>query len=181
MTTPMHSPLFVPTDQSIILNDSQYFDYLYASIRDARTSIIVGQFIINIRPDSDSQRKVIELCDALSEAAWRGVDTRVLVSKFITPPPSMDNNAITSRYLVKRGVQIKSYAPFEGSRRNLFHSKFVIIDSRLTILGSHNWTANALNVNHESSIAITSTDVAIQMESIFNSLWVHAEVAFDSL
>ena len=58
-------------------------------------------------------------------------------------------------FLKKNGVEV-SY----DSNERVLHSKLIVIDSSVTILGSTNWTYSALRKNHESSVIISSPEIA---------------------
>lgn len=72
---------------------------------------------------------------SLVDASKRGVDVRVLVS-------SRD----LAKLLKAHGLNSR----FFGSK-GLFHMKLIIIDDRIVVLGSHNFTFSAFNSNHECS------------------------------
>jgi phosphatidylserine/phosphatidylglycerophosphate/cardiolipin synthase-like enzyme len=54
----------------------------------------------------------------------------------------------------------------------LLHIKLMIIDKKIAILGSHNYTKNAFNLNHEISIIIENTDSIEKLQNYFNNLFI---------
>ena len=50
------------------------------------------------------------------------------------------------------------------SKNRVTHSKVMVIDRYITIVGSTNWTYSALKKNHEASVIIRSRDVALAFE-----------------
>ena len=57
--------------------------------------------------------------------------------------------------LRKNGVTV-----YYDSDNRVTHSKIVVVDGYITILGSTNWTYSALKKNHEASVLIKSHSVA---------------------
>ena len=50
------------------------------------------------------------------------------------------------------------------------HTKVMIIDEQLTLLGSTNWTYSALTDNNEVSVLIRSKEVAKDLGDYFNKV-----------
>lgn len=61
------------------------------------------------------------------------------------------------------------------------HSKMAILDGRVTIAGSHNWSNSGNYLNDETLIAIDNPTVAAHYEREFNRLYKTAVVGFKSL
>jgi mitochondrial cardiolipin hydrolase len=55
------------------------------------------------------------------------------------------------------------------------HHKFAIIDSRLVLTGSYNWTRSAAEYNHENLLVTNSKQAIGQFEKEFNRLWTELE------
>jgi phosphatidylserine/phosphatidylglycerophosphate/cardiolipin synthase-like enzyme len=53
----------------------------------------------------------------------------------------------------------------------LLHSKFLVIDSDLSIVGSHNWSAGSYFGYDDVTFALQSEGFAQQLHERFNSLW----------
>lgn len=51
------------------------------------------------------------------------------------------------------------------------HTKLMIIDDEIAILGSHNYTMNAFTINYEVSIATQDKEVVKRLKSYFKNLW----------
>lgn len=52
------------------------------------------------------------------------------------------------------------------------HTKLMIIDNHFVILGSHNYTTNAFNLNHEASVIIDNEALAKDFTEYFNNLFI---------
>ena len=55
--------------------------------------------------------------------------------------------------------------------KNLVHCKLMIIDNSVIIIGSHNYTQNAFNVNLEISVVLDEVDSKQEIINFFNSFY----------
>ena len=82
----------------------------------------------------------------------------------------MDNEQAASEYseyekLFTAGIDVKiSKNPY------YMHNKFVVIDGKIVITGSYNWSDRATNGNDENLLIISSENLASQYESDFIAL-----------
>ena len=87
----------------------------------------------------------------------------------------------------KRGVQVKAISNFESvvsalvgcgclSRKldttNLVHVKLIIIDEKIVVVGSHNFSDKAFTTNHEVSVFFEDVEVAKSLTKYFDELWL---------
>ncbi|MCX5899431.1 MAG: phospholipase D-like domain-containing protein [Proteobacteria bacterium] len=68
----------------------------------------------------------------------------------------------TARLLKKAGVAV-----FFDSEHVTTHTKFLVIDNAIAVLGSTNWTYHALAKNHELSAVLYSPEAARSMNDYF--------------
>jgi len=93
--------------------------------------------------------------NALVRAVRRGVTIRALTgNKKIVP------------LLIQQGIMTKKI-----NKRGLLHSKLLILDSELIVLGSHNLTGSAMYSNIETSMIIPCKESAQQFIEFFKRLW----------
>jgi len=125
----------------------------FVAIKSARKSI----FIQNAYFVPDGQIR-----QALSQAAQRGVDVRIMV-----PGRSIDvpvvRMASRRHYgeLLQAGVRIFEYD------RSMMHTKEVVVDGIFTTIGTINFDARSLRENAEESVAFYDRDIAARMEANF--------------
>ena len=55
--------------------------------------------------------------------------------------------------------------------QKLVHTKLIIIDDNITVIGSHNFTHNAFTKNYEASVIIENEEVAKSFDLYFKLLW----------
>ncbi len=91
-----------------------------------------------------------ELAKSLVRAHDRGVKVRVLLDKH-----QATERFSKGRYLAKRGILVV-YDRMPG----LMHNKFCVIDNRIVITGSYNWTASAEKKNQENLVIIHDSNIA---------------------
>jgi phosphatidylserine/phosphatidylglycerophosphate/cardiolipin synthase-like enzyme len=51
------------------------------------------------------------------------------------------------------------------------HDKIMIVDGKIVLTGSFNWSNNAENENNENLLIITSTSLATTYENEFQKIW----------
>ena len=102
------------------------------------------------------------LLDSIIKAAERGVDVRVL------QPPRGDNGETTQwasrRYYaeaMRSGVKIGVYAP------GFLHSKIIVSDDRVGVVGSCNIDYRSLLLCEEVAAVVTDTEFACQLRDVF--------------
>jgi len=94
------------------------------------------------------------------------------------------NNAIVKA--VRNGLRCRAITNFNSNlkifdelriqtkkwnSKKTLHTKLLIIDNKIAILGSHNYTMNAFNLNHEVSILIDQPLFVARLKEYFNNLW----------
>jgi len=51
------------------------------------------------------------------------------------------------------------------------HHKFAVIDGKVLLTGSFNWTASAEHLNYENLLVFHSKEIADIFEKEFNRIW----------
>jgi phosphatidylserine/phosphatidylglycerophosphate/cardiolipin synthase-like enzyme len=75
-------------------------------------------------------------------------------------------NSAAKAWLEAAGIECR----FDESDR-LLHSKFVVIDRRLVVIGSHNWSAGSYFQFDDLSVVVSSAALAAQLLERFEHLW----------
>lgn len=143
----------------------EYFLQLPGLLSAASASMEVCMFHIAFVTEHHPTKKLL---DALVEANRRGVTVRVLVDQDRKEDPyeSTIINSPAKEYLERSGVACKF-----DTRERLLHSKYVIIDGSLLIIGSHNWSAGSYFQLDDFSLAVYSKALAGQQLERFNAIW----------
>ncbi|MGV8056950.1 MAG: phospholipase D-like domain-containing protein [Smithellaceae bacterium] len=137
-----------------LLRNQEYFPALISAIDEAKTEIIMSFFLFKSGTHHNSYPD--KIVAHLGRAAQRGVKVMVILETSGGHDQNIDNeNRRTKQLLENKGVKI-----YFDSPRKTTHTKLVVIDQRLVLLGSHNLTQSALKYNNEISILINRPELA---------------------
>lgn len=143
--------LFTPSvfaDNSQILSGKEYFQTTLQAIQQAKKSIFLAMYIINVGPVAEEHSASV-LLESLISAKERGVAVKVIIDE----SQSINHNAYNR--LKQKGVDV-----YFDTALKVLHAKAIIIDSKICIVGSHNWTRAALNDNYEFAAYIEDAKMA---------------------
>jgi len=105
------------------------------------------------------------VAEALISAHDRGIEVKIVFDK--------SQGSSYSQYVILKaaGIEVRNDTNPDG----IMHNKVAIIDNRIVITGSFNWTNSAENSNNENLIVIRSVDVASRYESEFQKIWSQSQ------
>jgi len=141
--SPEIEPVFSPEDGARIP----------AYIDGAKESIDIEIYVF-------SSRDVVE---ALERAKSRGVRVRIIIERNVVGD---DNDAIF-RELAAKGFDIR----YASSAYKLTHAKFIIVDGKSVLVGSHNLSNSALYKNREASVIINDGRTVQSFHDAFDEDW----------
>jgi phosphatidylserine/phosphatidylglycerophosphate/cardiolipin synthase-like enzyme len=122
------------------------------SIENAEESINIAMYSLT---DSEISRAIVR-------AKERGVVIKIyLDSKEVNAEHSK------SRFFIKEGIENVRLS----SNRYLMHNKFAIIDNKIVITGSYNWTASAGQRNDENLLVLDEEKIVKKYQDYFYHLW----------
>lgn len=102
-----------------------------------------------------------ELLTAMTDAAQRGVDVRLIVPAFTDSKVVLNATQATFTRLLKAGVRIYEL------QNALLHAKTVVIDGTVSIVGSANLDMRSFLHNNEVNAIVVNRDFGQRMESVF--------------
>ena len=102
-----------------------------------------------------------EIAIPLVKARERGVKVRLYLDK-----EQVEYQYSQSRFLVQKGIKTRI-----SSNKYIMHNKFAIIDNRLLLTGSYNWTFSANNRNDENLMIIDDPEIIKIFQNQFVNLW----------
>lgn len=123
-------------------------------INNAKESIRVIVFDWRFYP-TVAGSSVSQFNSAIAQASKRGINVRALVN---------------SETVIDRLCEIGCTARKVHSKR-LLHTKMILIDDVILVIGSHNYTQNGFGLNHEASILVQMPDVDNDFKLYFDRLW----------
>ncbi len=124
------------------------------AIESATTSIDVAMYSFT----SD------KLARSLEKKAKKGVKVRVIADYLQSKSAYADFNEMK-----EAGVEVRF-----AQKNKIMHNKFAVIDGKLTLTGSFNWTKNADTSNFENLVFIEDYKTAKEYENEFFQLWVQS-------
>lgn len=148
-----------------LLDKSNYFDEVLACIDKSQrsVSIVVFEYFYAV----GGQRNPVNfLTYALQRAKTRGVKVRVVINQKYRVKDLVEKVHTTKSYLERAGIEVK-FAP----KSTCLHAKFLVIDEKILIVGSHNWSVFGVKKNEEISLAIKEVGVVSLFADKFNSYW----------
>ena len=104
-----------------------------------------------------------EIALPLIKARERGVKVRLYLDK-----DQVDYKYSQSRFLVQKGVKTRV-----SSNKYIMHNKFAIIDNRILLTGSYNWTFSANHRNDENLLIIDDLEIIEVFQNQFINLWTN--------
>jgi len=107
------------------------------------------------------------IAEALVNARKRGVTVRIILD---SSQANSASNSARTKFLEENIEQLKIIT-LPGIAN--MHHKFAVIDRKIVVTGSYNWTANATNNSDENMIVITSKSLAQEYNREFNKIWQH--------
>ncbi|MFO7683749.1 MAG: phospholipase D-like domain-containing protein [Chloroflexota bacterium] len=151
-----------------VLSGLDYFRRLPALLQNVTASLDVCLFHIALPEPTHPTRLLLE---ALVAAHERGVAVRVLLDADRPEDPYRSSviNAAAQAYLSAADIPVQ----FDSTER-LLHSKYLVADGSLVIMGSHNWSAGSYFAYDDLSLVIQSVELAQTLTARFAALWQEA-------
>ena len=158
----------LPITSALPLEGTDYLQFLLGSIEAAKNRIWASIFLVDARVHKDEQLSVRTIIDRLNRARWRGVDVRIVIGTATIE--DVYAACLSSAYFMKKqGLDVRG---FGGSgRRRSTHSKYVIVDDNVSIIGSSNWSHEALHEAVNCSVAIDSPQLTAALSKEFSKAW----------
>ncbi|MBE7445657.1 MAG: hypothetical protein HS132_10575 [Planctomycetia bacterium] len=151
----------LPAEDVIPLVDGDYYPQVHQALNTAKKSIMCVMYMADINPKYNRGWEY-NLVNDLISAHRRGLEVIVIFDQNIMfwetgkKGKKLERKSDTAYELLRKsGVPV-----YYDSDDRVTHSKIVVVDGYITILGSTNWTYSALKKNHEASVLIKSHRVA---------------------
>lgn len=150
--------VYAQTGEIKNLSNRRYLDEIVQVIQNAKRSIFMAMYQVPFDP-SDKTSPVTRLMEALVEAKARSVSVRVILDQEIKTERSAKGapmkNLRAYHYLKENGISVS----FDSLAKRT-HAKLLVIDEETVIVGSTNWSREALNENYEANILVRSPEMA---------------------
>jgi len=154
-------PLLTP-DPGV--HTSMYVDNILALIQSAQKTVYMQTQYIHPSTNAGDQDFML-LVNALSNAKKNGLDVKVITSQFENTPQWIE--VLHQNDLVEGVLKIQ----------NRVHNKGIVVDSKVVLVSSQNWSADGTLRNRDAGVIIENADIAKYFEAIFLDDWnVRADV-----
>ncbi len=151
----------IDSSEIIPISDRGYFPRVHEALTNAKKSIHIAAFELKYY-DNYHESLQNQIIADLIDAQKRGVDVRIVLDEYADTDPNTNGY----EYVKKNGIKIKY-----DSNKTTTHSKLVVIDGKIVILGSTNFSYYALEKNNEVDVMIFSEKTAEYFERYFQRLW----------
>ena len=139
---------------AFLLINENYFPALLKAIDEAQSEIFMSIFSFKAGVHKNSYPD--RILGHLNKAVKRGVNVKVILETTGRLNDELNTqNRQTGKLLEENGVKV-----YFDSPRTTTHTKLIVIDEKVVILGSHNLTQSGLKYNNEISILIERPDLA---------------------
>jgi phosphatidylserine/phosphatidylglycerophosphate/cardiolipin synthase-like enzyme len=176
-----------PVDAKIQDISERYFDAVHSELQKATNSIHVVMYRIAL-PESSAEREretradvsIGVLLQDLVAAHERGVTVRVLLNRGYWRNTGEERSELDSGnqtaydFLRNAGIPV-----FYGQPGRTLHNKVIIIDGKIAVVGSTNWTLSALARNGETSVLIQSPQYAEDLLRKINRIETIDGISFE--
>jgi len=144
----------LPEVQAVI--GKKYVEMVLPLIKGATSSIKILVFDWRWYPDHPHSN-ASQFNQAILSAKKRGVSVKAVL-----------NMVDIVRLLQGYGIQARKVIS-----KDLLHTKLMIIDDKICILGSHNYTASAFDKNYECSVILSGSDVVLPFLAYFDVIFTY--------
>lgn len=108
-----------------------------------------------------------DIANALVQAKSRGVDVKVLMDE---GEAQFSTQTVVVSILQQSHAPLKTFSPSGG----ILHDKVAVVDGKIVVTSSYNWTISAESYNDENLLILTSSPLAASYSKTFNQLWGQA-------
>jgi len=161
------------------ISGDKYFPAVIEALKNAKSSIALAMYFVNFDPSAKKSPANL-LTEELINAHKRGVKVKVILDQNIDFTlwneggewQKQDKNDALFVYLKKQGIEV-----YYDNLYVTTHSKAIVIDREIVIVGSANWTESSLRRNWEASCLIRSKDLAKQFLEDFSKISIDYEAS----
>ena len=140
-------------------------------------------FVVRL-DERNTNSQVYKLCASLVDAKKRGVRVKIILDQNIDFSRRKkedawqieDKNQNALKYFKENGIEV-----FYDTKNIYTHSKAIVVDEKIVISGSTNWTGSALNKNNEASTLIRSSELVksfLRSEEHTSELQSHSFISY---
>lgn len=149
----------------VFLGHKTYLRYIVELIKDAETSVDLAFYKFAL-PGNTKKSSFLMVRLAIESAVIRGVLCRVILSRMEPDIGVSATNWATAQWLKSIGIEARYLVS-----RACLHTKLMIVDNDVLVIGSHNWSGNTYDVTVDASVAIHKGIAIAEASNFFEVLW----------
>jgi hypothetical protein len=137
-----------------LLTPDNYAAYVTKVIRSAKQTVYFqNQYIkVSKRPSADFERAVLD-------KQGDGIDVKIILRSEGDVRSMLE--ALRNKGFPEQNIRLQSGC----------HNKGIIVDSKIAVVGSHNWSAQGVTRNRDASLIFHNEEIARYFEAIFLYDW----------
>lgn len=148
------------------LNSSNTFNAFKELLSCANDEVLMSFYQIKIN-EKYKKTLVNQLVEILYSKIVKGVKVKIIINdKFYIPSMRLITRAAYKK-LLEIGAEVKLYRA-----NSILHSKLIIVDKKITYIGSQNFTNTGIASNSETGLILNSKDIAKFFVEYFYKIWV---------
>lgn len=159
-----------PCGAKVLFNE-RFFNTLAELLQLAAQEILICTFKLQM-PSTSRPGRLKKFYDMLIRAQKKGVSIKIVTNLQTGKKLSAYYNNRTKIFLQKNNIEVRG---FTGQR--ILHAKYILIDKKYLLLGSHNITEKAFSQNYEISVLLTDSLAIEIIYSSFTRLWRELSLA----
>ncbi|MBU2063998.1 MAG: hypothetical protein KKF93_06370, partial [Candidatus Omnitrophica bacterium] len=152
----------------------KYFPAVKQAISNAEQSINIAMFLMEI-PERKVGSKVQQLVSELIKAHERGVKVEVILDQnvdFVNQRHESDWLGKVRSFRAYKQLKEAGIAVHYDEISTYTHAKAIVIDEKIVILGSTNWTQTSLERSIETDVLINSEEAAKSYLEYFKAIQI---------
>lgn len=138
-------------------NNRDYGNLLMKRLKEAKKSVFMIMFLASYYPEYKDTSPTNLFIDELIKAKKRGLKVNIILeqSEDSRDSHSSTENLKTAMRLAAGGITVHLDPPEKTT-----HAKLLVIDEKIVVIGSANWSYSAMEKNNEASVIIESPELA---------------------
>jgi len=138
-------------------NNGDYAELLMKRLKEAKKSVYMIMFLASYYPEYKDTSPTNLFMDELIKAKKRGVRVEIILEQSgdSRDSHSSNENLKTAVRLSAGGITVYLDPPEKTP-----HAKMLVIDGKIVVIGSANWSYSAMAKNNEASVIIESPELA---------------------
>jgi len=138
-------------------NNKDYRELLMKRLKESKKSVYMIMFLASYYPEYKDTSPTNLFMDELIKAKKRGVNVEIILDQSgdSRDSHSSTENLKTAMHLSAGGITVYFDPPEKTT-----HAKLLVIDEKIVVIGSANWSFSAMEKNNEASVMIESPELA---------------------